>query len=520
MYSMSDSIERRWSRAQRYLAEGQIAAARVALEALLQREPGHLQAMLALSGVARAEGRIRDATACALAVAQNLPADGSLAVDTAEALRQLGETVVARCCLDHPALAQTNDGPVLMHMAIVRKLLGEHAEALALFNRAAAAGMGTADFRFERAQELMSNGRADEGQAELRTCLRLAPCHGQAALMLSRARRQTPQDNHLDDLRRRLQEVERGSEDHGTLEFALYKELEDLGRYDEAWDALASANAIIYARQQHDSEYSWRLFDSLIERCTPGFLQAGGVAHDGPQPIFIVGMPRSGTTLLERVLSNHSQVASAGELNEFGLQLRWEANHRITLDEHVVQCLPELDYARIGHRYLEQTQWRAQGARFFIDKMPRNWMLAGLIHRALPQARILNLVRDPMDVCFSNFRTLVMGDLLPWGYDLHALAQHYLQYCRVLDHWHAAMPGQVLDVPYSELTRNPETTTRKVLEYCGLAWEEGCSDITRNKAAVATLSLSQVREPIHTRFFEEWRHYERQLQPLREALAT
>lgn len=518
MHNMSDSNDRRWSRAQRYLAEGQVAAARVALESLLQREPGHLQAMLALSGVARAEGRIRDAAAGALAVAQNLPADGSLAIDAAEALRQLGETVAARRCLDHPALVQADDGSVLMQMGIVRKLLGEHAKALVLFDEAAAVGMGTADFRFERAQELLSNGRMDEAQAELRTCLRLAPGHGQAALMLSRARRQTPQDNHLDDLARRLQEVEHGSENHGALEFALYKELEDLGRYDEAWDALARANAIMHVRQQHDPAYAWHLFDSLIARCTKDFLQASGVAHDGPQPIFIIGMPRSGTTLLERVLSNHSQVASAGELSEFGLQLRWETNHRVTLDEHVVQRLPELDYARIGRRYLEQTQWRAQGARFFIDKMPRNWMLAGLIRRALPQARILNLVRDPMDVCFSNFRTLVMGDLLPWGYDLHALAQHYLQYRRVLDHWHAVMPGQVLDISYGDLTRDPETTTRKVLEYCGLAWEEGCSDITRNKAAVATLSLSQVREPIHTRFFEEWRHYERQLQPLREAI--
>lgn len=476
--------------------------------------------MLAFCGIDRAEGRIRNATERALIVAQNLPANGDLAVDTAETLRQLGETVAARRCLDHPALAEVADDATLMRMAIVRKLLGEHLESLMLFNRAAARGLGTVDFRFERAQGLMSNGFMEEAEAELRTCLRLAPCHGQAALMLSRARRQTLQDNHLDDLRRRLREVVYGSEDHGSLEFALYKELEDLGRYDEAWDALASANAIMYARQQHDPTYAWQLFGRLIDRCTSEFLQAHDASNDGPQPIFIIGMPRSGTTLLERVLSNHSQVTSAGELNEFGLQLRWEANHRVTLDEHVVEHLPELDYARVGRRYLEQTQWRAQGARFFIDKMPRNWMLAGLIHRALPGARILNLVRDPMDVCFSNFRTQVMGDLLPWGYDLYALAQHYLQYRRVLEHWHAAMPGKVLDVSYEKLTREPEATVRMVLEYCGLAWEEGCTDITRNKAAVATLSQVQVRESIHSRSFEEWRRYERQLQPLRDMVVT
>jgi len=336
-------------------------------------------------------------------------------------------------------------------------------------------------------------------------------------LALTRLHKQTAEKNHLNDLRERLQEVEQGTEDHAALEFAVYKELEDTGRYDLAWGALERGNAILFARQQYDSSYERQLFDNLIRRCTPQLLQAADVGHEGPQPIFIIGMPRSGTTLLDRVLGNHSQVVSAGELDDFGLQLRWVADHRTTLDDYVLQRLPELDYAELGRRYLERTQWRAQGARFYVDKLPRNWMVAGLIHRALPQARILNLVRDPMDVCFSNFRAL-LGDTFPWSYDLQALAAHYRQYRRVLAHWHAAMPGQILDVPYNELTRDPETMARKVLDYCGLEWEPGCVDITRNKAAVATLSMSQVREPIHTRFFEEWRNYEQQLQPLRQAI--
>lgn len=494
-----------------------MSAARASLEILLQHAPGHAPSLLALSAIARTEGRIRDATAYALDVARNLPADSSLIVDVADVLRQLGETLAARRCLDHPALAATNDGTVLMQMAIAYKLLGEHPESLALFNRAAAAGMGTIDFRFEHAQELIFNGHMGDAEAELRTCLRLTPTFGRAALALARLGRQSAGNNHLDDLKERLQAVVPGTEDQGALEFAQYKELEDLGRYDEAWGALARGNAIMYAHQRHDPEYAWHLFDSLIRRCTPQLLRPAEVVHEGPQPIFIIGMPRSGTTLLERVLSNHSQVTSAGELDDFGLQLRWVADHRTTLDEQIVQRLPDLDYAELGRRYLAQTQWRAQGTRYFIDKLPRNWMVAGLIRRALPQARILNLARDPMDVCFSNFRAL-LGEAFPWSYELHALAAHYLQYRRVMAHWHAAMPGRILDVPYSALTRDPETTARTVLDHCGLEWEPGCADITRNKAAVATLSMSQVREPIHTRFFEEWRHYEQQLQPLREAI--
>ncbi|MFA6229944.1 MAG: sulfotransferase [Rhodanobacter sp.] len=516
---MTDSTARLWSRAQRYLSDGQLLAARIALESLLQRDPAHLHSLLTLSGIAFAEHRVRDAAAYALDAVRCLPADGSSIVEVANALLGVGETVAARNCLEHPVLLDTKEGNVLAGMASLRKMLGEHREALALFNQAAAAGEGVIDFRFQRALELIFNGQMDEAEAELKICLRLEPTFGRGALALTRLRKQTPEKNHLEDLKERLQDVERGTEDHAALEFAVYKELEDIGRYDVAWEALARGNAILYARQHHDPEYERQLFDNLIRRSTPQLLQPADVVHKGPQPIFIIGMPRSGTTLLDRVLGNHSQVNSAGELDDFGLQLRWTANHRTTLDEYVLERLADLDYAELGRRYLDRTQWRAQGARFFIDKLPRNWMVAGLIHRALPQARILNLVRDPMDVCFSNFRAL-LGDTFPWSYDLHALAVHYSQYRRVLAHWHAAMPGKIFDVPYSELTRDPETMTRTVLDYCGLEWEPGCADITRNKAAVATLSMSQVREPIHTRFFEEWRNYEQQLQPLRQAITA
>jgi hypothetical protein len=325
--------------------------------------------------------------------------------------------------------------------------------------------------------------------------------------------------NHPDLLLERIRNVAPGTVNHASFEFALYEELADLGRYDEAWFALARGNALMYARKEVDSKYAWNLFEGLIQRCTPQFLQPHETHFDGPQPIFIIGMPRSGTTLLDRILSNHSQVSSAGELDDFGRQLRRVAGHRVTLDEKILQRLPDLDYADIGQGYLVQTQWRAPGARFFIDKLPRNWMIAGLIRRALPQARILNLVREPMDVCFSNYRAL-LGDSFPYSYDLDALAAHYMQYRRVIAHWHSAMPGQILDVNYGDLVHQPEDVARKVFAFCGLDWEPGCADLARNKSVVSTLSMVQVREPIHTRAFEEWRPYERQLAKFRETIST
>ena len=516
---MQQTNEKLWERAQRYLAERQFAPARVTLESLAQRDPAHVPTRLILSDLAFGEQRVRDAAAQALAATRQLPMDPRLVCHVAAALQRTGESAAAQSCLDHPALQHTQDGPALMHAAVLRKMLGQHPESLALFERARAAGVNHPDFYFQYAQELNFNGHLDASEAALDACLRINPAFGRASLALSRTRKQTAQRNHLDGLGQRLQAVPRGSEDHAAIEFARYKELEDLGRYDEAWQALAQGNAILYGRQSYSDEQADQLFDRLIQRCTPELLQPEKVVNEGPQPIFIIGMPRSGTTLLDRVLGNHSQVVSAGELDDFGFQLRWASDHRVTLDDHVLQRLPRIDYAELGRRYLMQTQWRAPKSRYFTDKLPRNWMVAGLMRRALPQARILNLVRDPMDVCFSNFRAM-LGEAFPWSYDQRALAAHYKQYRRVMDHWHAAMPGQILDVPYGELVRDPETMTRKILAFCDLAWEDGCVDVTRNKSAVATPSMEQVREGIHARFFQEWRHYETQLAPLRQALGT
>lgn len=471
-----------------------------------------------MTGIAQAEGRVRAAVDFALTAARSLPADGAVIVSVATTLLRVGETVAARNCLDHPTLASARGAATLAAVAGLRQQLGEHVVALDLYDRAAAAGMDTLDFRFEHALELIYNGRMAEAEGELLTCLHLKQTFGRAALALSRLRKQTLERNHLDDLRQRLRAVGHGTKDHAALEFALYKELEDTGSYDDAWVALTKGNAVMYERGPIDSQFAWRLFDNLMKRCTPGLVAAEKIVHEGPQPIFIFGMPRSGTTLVDRILSNHSQVVSAGELDDFGLQLRWVANHRYTLDDVMLERLPQLDYAELGRRYLAQTQWRAPGARFFVDKLPRNWMVAGMIRRALPQARLVNLVRDPLDVCFSNYRAL-LGDKFQWSYDMDALAQHYMQYRKVMDHWHQVMPGQILDVPYADLVRDPEATARKMFSFCGLEWEPGCIDLARNKAAVATLSMSQVRENIHTRFFEEWRHYEHQWQSMRQLLA-
>jgi hypothetical protein len=179
--------------------------------------------------------------------------------------------------------------------------------------------------------------------------------------------------------------------------------------------------------------------------------------------------------------------------------------------------MPELDYHAIGARYLAQTQWRARGRRYFVDKLPANYFFAGAIHRAFPQAPILHMSRDPMDVCFSNYKAL-FGDACAYSYHLPSLAAHYRSYARLMRHWHEAMPGRILDVAYADLVAAPEAAARRILAHCGLPFEAGCLDISRNASPVATLSTAQVREGIHARANGEWRRYAEPLATLRDLL--
>ncbi len=496
-----------------------MVAARGELESVLRADPAQVQARVLLAGVILAGDRLRDAATHLLHAARHLPDDAATVCRVAQALMRVGESVATRDCLRHPAVARCRDGSILATLAHVHQMLGEHPESLAMMDRARECGFDNADFRYFRSIQLQFNGRMQESEEELESCLRLGPTYGRASLTLARLRRQTPERNHLDTIRAQLAKVPRGTEDHAAFEFALYKELEDLGDFGAAWPALQRANAIMHARLKHEPIRETRLYDALIAACDADMLRPVDDAHEGPMPICIVGLPRSGTTVLDRILGNHSQVVSAGELSDFAHQLRWAADRpgRSMLDESLVSRLGELDFAAIGRRYLAQTQWRAGGHRHYVDKLPANLQAAGLIAKALPQAKVLHLSRDPMDVCFSNFRAL-FGDAYPYSYSLDTLAEHHRNYRRLVDHWHAAMPGRILDVDYQALVADPEAMARKVFEFCGLAFEPDCVDLSRNAAPVATLSSPQVREGIHQRGLAEWKRYEAPLQPLLQAL--
>lgn len=512
------SVEKLWHTAQIHMGAGDTAAAARDLEALLHKQPRHAAANMTLSHIAWAAGRVRDAARYALNTACNLPLEPMSIIAVAMALLRVGETVAVRACLEHEALERTLSGSVVMCHAGLRRELGEDTEALRLMNHAQTLGIDGAEFRFARGLEYIICGKPELAEMDLAASLRMDPASCAATLELARLRKQTTERNHLDDFERRRSLVAHGTADHAALEFARYKELEDIGRYEEAWTALSRANAIMRSLYPHDPRRTRRQVDALIAALDHNVSGAESAAIErGPQPIFIFGLPRSGTTLLDRLLGCHSQVVSAGELEDFSHQMCWAADHPEPLGDPMLQTLRLLDYPEIGRRYLAQTQWRAGTAQFFIDKQPWHYMLAGLIPLALPGARMLHMVRDPVDVCFSNFRAM-LGARYNYSFDLNTLGRHFLEYQRLMSVWRASSAGAILDVSYSELVTDTETTMRRVIEFCGLDWEQACLNPSANTTTIGTLSAVEARGPVHTESSGRWRPYQHRLAELQATL--
>jgi tetratricopeptide (TPR) repeat protein len=514
---MSRSPEQRWQRATQYLTQGQLMPARAQLEAIRTTAPNHVFTLLLEARIAWQEGRLRDAADHACAAAHVSSDDPRVSCEMIETLLQTGETAVAHAMLDRLHWTPGSSSDVLLRLADYLQRLGEHAHSLRVLDSQASRLARDASFHCYRGEQLMFLGRLDEAADEFKTCLTISPAFGRAAYRLARLDEKVNEKKFMETINAGLRQATTGTRAHAAFEFAHYHALESRGRYDEAWKALAHANAEMHTIFGDDAERQLAAFGRFVDHFDLHPLQAGAMPLSGACPIFVLGLPRSGTTLLERMLANHSQVKAAGELTEFGKQLALAAGTQSIGSDEFLSRLHQLDFAGLGRQYLKQAEWRADGRRFFVDKQPANAMLAGLIHMALPQAKILHMVRDSMDVCFSNFRAM-FGDTYSWSYDLKTLAGHHGNHHRLMRNWQSAFPASILDVSYTNLVQNPEATLRKVLAFCGLEWEAGCDDPAHNAEPVSTLSSVQVREPVHAKGMGLWQKYVSQLDPLRRAL--
>jgi hypothetical protein len=303
------------------------------------------------------------------------------------------------------------------------------------------------------------------------------------------------------------------------LHMAVAKELEDLGQYDEAFPHLVSGKAA-GRPQSYTSEADAEIFAAMRDAFSAKPEHSSKATNR--TPIFVIGMPRSGTTLVERILSSHSDVHSSGELMSFPLTFKRLSGSRTRrlLDVDTIAHSHTIDWAQAGTDYLTHARPSAGDTPYFVDKLPHNFLYVGAIARALPQARIICLRRDPLDTCVSNLRQLFGEDssFHEYSYDLLDIGRHYIQFDRLMAYWQHQLPGRVLEVSYETLIAEQEATTRLLLDHCKLPWSDACLQFEKNEAPVSTASALQVRQPLNRSSIEYWRHYEGSLTQLRQLL--
>lgn len=509
----------RWQHAERLLSARQHDAARTAYSALLTDPALASMAHLRLSLIASVSGRYRDSVEHAIGAYASRQADPDVLEMVCKRLITLGEMQAAIDCATSPVLLQTRNPATLAELG---KLMSDHVQpvqALQLLERARLLGLDTAAIRYLIGLSQMYVGDLVAAEEELNGSLAADPDFARAARVLSKLKAQTVASNHVERLRASIARIGKGHADAPLLHYALFKELDDLGEAEAAWQALSEGMRLRRRQVNYDAVAEATLFERLHEVRGGQVVATDG--GQGPTPIFIVGMPRSGTTLLERILGAHADVADAGELRDFIFQLRWMCDRMggPHLDLELVRQAEHVDWSELGKRYLSHTQWRANGRAFYTDKLPANFSNLGYIAKALPQAKILHMVRDPMDTCFSNLKEL-FANAYTHSYDQIEMADHYHRYRQLMAHWHTEFPGRILDVRYDQLVVDPERVAREVLAFCGLPWQDGVIDVDQRSGAVATASATQVREPIHQRFVAQWRKYETQLAPMQERLES
>lgn len=488
-----------------------------ALDVRLAQTPDDVELLLRRSTVHLRQDQYRAARECALKAhrgASSASPPALLAI--ARQLMAVLEVEAMIEVLRSPRFRDTAPAMALAEAGTLLSGVGEHTDALQLLDLAVAREPRHAAAHYFRGTMQMFRGDTDEAEREFEQALALEPRLAQASWALAGLRRNTPERNHVARIQKQLAGVRAGTPAEAFACFALFNELHDLGRHDEAWQALQRGCRSKRALVGYDHATALRLLAQIAEHCQALAGQPVVVSVDAaPVPIFIVGMHRSGTTLLERILGGHSKVTDGGESYAFSAQIKWATDHNFVgaLDEEALRRSAAINYAALAERYLTGIRSRAQGKPFITEKLPSNFLNVGLIARALPQARFLHMVRDPMDTCFSNLRTLFLH-AGGYTYEQTEMAEYFLGYQALMAHWHRALPGRVMDVSYAALVDDPERVAREVFAHCGLEFEAGALDIDRNRGVVSTASAAQVRGGIRRDYKAAWKPYEKQLQPL------
>jgi Flp pilus assembly protein TadD len=367
-------------------------------------------------------------------------------------------------------------------------------------------------------------GKIEEARALYLGLLARNPRHQRNHYYLARLER-ARDATHVEQMKAVLAATKLPPAQNIFLYYALGKELEDLEQWDEAFHYFKLAGDAATSVSNYDVAEDIALIDAVIETCSAEWLAEAPAttpaADTGHTPIFVVGLPRTGTTLTERILSSHSQVQSLGETQFLQMTLRQVSGvpGLEGMTPEMLRGAAQQDIRRIAGGYLDAVRYRLGPKSFFIEKFPENILYLGFIAKAWPDARLVHLRRHPMDACFAMYKQVFTWPY-KFSYDLQAMGTYYIAYDRLMRYWRSVLGERLVEVAYETLVNDQEAQTRRLLSQLGLEFEPACLEFDRNKAASATASSVQVREKIHTRSVQRWKYFERHLRPLQDILRS
>jgi tetratricopeptide (TPR) repeat protein len=485
----------------------------------LKLDPSHVGALCGLAAVSLAVSRGQDALRLlhhALTQSAHLPL---IWRGLCQAFMDLGRLPEAESAAKYLLKIEPENSKNWVTLGNVYTRLMRQADALVAFEQAARLNPTEVRLRLSIGHLHKTLGQRAESEGAYRECLRLNPSFCEAYSSLADLKNYVFSASEIVAMQNLVSSTGEDA-DQAQLHFALGRAFEHTTDYAQAFDHYAIGNA----RRRKMIPYEIAVFEDKSRRVQAFFSEEFFASHQGSgcqdqSPIFVVGLPRSGSTLIEQILASHSKIEGTFELPNI-LTLVRELDHAHPRHDgypETVATLPQLGYGQLGQRYIAETAALRSGRPHFIDKMPNNFSHVGLIHAILPNAIIIDARRHPMDACFSTFKQY-FAEGQSFSYSLDDLGRYYRCYLQLMDHWDRVLPGRVLHVQYEHLVREPELHIRRLIEHCGLEFEPACMSFHETKRAVRTASAEQVRQPLYTSGMGYWRHFEAQLEPLREAL--
>ena len=461
--------------------------------AILDAVPGHVAATRLLGTALRGSGRHAEAVDVLHRLAERAPHNALVQNSLGAALRASGDIEGARAAFERACALAPDQPPFWYNHAIALFMLDQAEAGLRAIDRAIALAPTDEGIRFIRSEMLREHGRAAQVAAEYRAVLARNPGSPWSWFGLANLRNVPLSVEDIAAVRHALSLHEAPGRERTTLLFVLAKALEDNARYAEAFAVLAQANAA----QRASLEWDAAAFSAGVDEMLAAFPSArdNNDAQQGAEAIFIVSLPRAGSTLLEQILASHSQVEGAGESDSLRTVLTEEDRRRGLPMRDWAKDASAQDWLRLGHRYLEESAAYRRRPRF-TDKSLSNWLMVGAIRAMLPAATIVFCRRDPVEAAFSCYRQLFSRNGHPYSYDLRELAAYWHDFERACRHWRALYPGRIHEFVYEDLVRDQERHTRALLAHCGLEFESACLRFFATERRIATISSSQVREPL------------------------